>query len=190
MMKVGTITRKQFIINSAADLFQERGYSATSIRDLASKVGLEPSSIYSHIKSKEELLTEICMACAHKFTAGMDDIYFQDISPKKKIKGLILLHLQMAYDDPSSVTVFNDEWRFLNEPVKSAFLNARKEYEKKFKKILLDGKKEGKFDFENEDLVFNIIIKTLSWSYKAIKNHKKANLEAQLISFIQNAIKK
>ncbi|MBK8888780.1 MAG: TetR family transcriptional regulator [Saprospiraceae bacterium] len=34
------ITKKQHIINTAADLFKEKGYTATSIRDLASKVGL------------------------------------------------------------------------------------------------------------------------------------------------------
>jgi len=68
MKTVSTISKKQFIINTAADLFKEKGYSGTSIRDLASKVGLEPSSIYSHIKSKEELLSEICLGCARQFT--------------------------------------------------------------------------------------------------------------------------
>ena len=117
-----SITKKQFIINTAADLFQERGYNATSIRDLAAKVGLEPSSIYSHIRSKEDLLSEICMSCADRFSKGMNDIYFQDISPRKKMRALIQLHLDIAFDIPASVTVFNDEWRFLHEPVLSDFL--------------------------------------------------------------------
>ena len=75
MKTVSTISKKQFIINTAADLFKEKGYSGTSIRDLASKVGLEPSSIYSHIKSKEELLSEICMDCAGQFTEGIEKIF-------------------------------------------------------------------------------------------------------------------
>ena len=142
------ITKKQHIINTAADLFKEKGYTATSIRDLASKVGLEPSSIYSHIKSKEDLLTEICQSCATRFSNGMNEIYFQDITERKKIKALIHLHLEIAYDIPASITVFNDEWKFLHDDAKADFLESRKDYEKKFKKILTDGKKNGKFSFE------------------------------------------
>lgn len=185
-----SITKKQFIINTAADLFQERGYSATSIRDLAAKVGLEPSSIYSHIRSKDDLLSEICMSCADRFSKGMNDIYFQDISPRKKMRALIQLHLDIAFDIPASVTVFNDEWRFLHEPVLSDFLEARKEYEKKIKKILTDGKKVGKFEFQNIDIVFSIIIKMLSWSHSAIKKFNKEALESELTSFITKTLNK
>lgn len=185
-----TISKKQYIINTAADLFKEKGYNATSIRDLASKVGLEPSSIYSHIRSKEDLLSEICMSCADRFTEGMNHINSQEISPRKKMKSLIQLHLDIAFDVPASVTVFNDEWRYLQEPVLSDFLDARKEYEKKFKKILTEGKKVGKFDFQNIDIVFNIIIKMLSWSHTAIKKFKRDELEAELTAFIIKTLNK
>lgn len=182
------ITKKQHIINTAADLFKEKGYAATSIRDLASKVGLEPSSIYSHIKSKEDLLTEICLSCATRFSNGMNEIFFQDITERKKIKALIHLHLEIAYENPASVTVFNDEWKFLHEDAMAEFLESRKDYEKKFKKILTDGKKNGKFSFENEDIAFNIIIKMLSWSYVAIKKYNKESLETELTKFIIKAL--
>ncbi len=185
-----TSNKKQFIINTAAELFKEKGYSATSMRDLASRVGIEPSSIYSHIRSKEDLLSEICMSCAVRFTEGMNYIYFAELSPKKKVKALIDLHLQVAYDHPASVTVFNDEWKFLHDEVLSGFLNARKEYEKKFKKILLEGKKEGKFHFQNIDVVFSIIIKTLSCSYSGVNKHQKSDVETELTSFIMKALNK
>ncbi len=184
------ISKKQNIINTAADLFQEKGYNATSMRDLAAKVGLEPSSIYSHIRSKEDLLSEICMSCAERFTLGMQDIFDQDTSARKKVKELIQLHLDIAFDIPASVTVFNDEWRFLQEPVLSSFLDARKDYEKKFKKILTEGKKAGKFDFQNLDIVFNIIIKMLSWSHTAIKKYNRDELEAELNSLVIKILNK
>ncbi len=190
MKTASTISKKQFIINAAADLFKEKGYSGTSIRDLASKVGLEPSSIYSHIKSKEELLSEICMDCARQFTQGIEKVLQLNISARKKLKALISLHLDMAFANPASVTVFNDEWRHLPEPILEDFILLRKEYEKKFRKILNDGKDEGKFNFENSEIVFNIIIKSLSWSYTAIKKYKREDLESELSDFILNALNK
>jgi AcrR family transcriptional regulator len=190
MKTVSTISKKQFIINTAADLFKEKGYSGTSIRDLASKVGLEPSSIYSHIKSKEELLSEICMDCAGQFTEGIEKIFHLKISARKKLKALISLHLDMAFTYPASVTVFNDEWRHLPEPILVDFIHLRKEYEKKFRKILNEGKDDGKFNFENSEIVFNIIIKSLSWSYEAVKKYKREDLESELSDFILNALNK
>ena len=47
--------RKQEIIEKATALFQKQGYSATSMRDLASFIGMEAASLYSHIKSKEDV---------------------------------------------------------------------------------------------------------------------------------------
>lgn len=184
------ISKKQIIINTAADLFKEKGYNATSIRDLATKVGLEPSSIYSHIRSKEELLSEICMSCANKFNEGMLFIYQKDLSPKKKLKELIHLHLDMAFEMPASVTVFNDEWRYLKDPVYTEFLNVRREYEKKFKKILMEGKKSDKFVFQNIDIVFNIIIGMLNWSYSVTKKFNKEELEVELTTFIVKILNK
>lgn len=189
-MRIGISTKKQFIINTAADLFKEKGYSASSMRDLAARVGIEPSSIYSHIRSKEELLNEICMGCAVRFTEGMDQIYFSELPSEEKIKALIDLHLHIAYDHPASVTVFNDEWKFLHEKVLSEFLIARKEYEKKFKQILIEGRIAGKFEFVHVDIVFNIIIKTLSWSYNAVNKYKKTELKAEVTSFILKALNK
>ncbi len=184
------ISKKQIIVNAAADLFKDKGYKATSIRDLATKVGLEPSSIYSHIKSKEDLLSEICISCALKFTDGMNQISNSDLSSRKKLKSLIALHLDIAFDNLASITVFNDEWRYLPEPVLNEFLVMRKDYEKKFKKILTDGKAEGKFYFEHMDIIFNVIIKTLSWSYAGVKKYKKEELQQELTSFISNALHK
>lgn len=190
-MKVAEkISKKQIIVNAAADLFKDKGYKAASIRDLATKVGLEPSSIYSHIKSKEELLGEICMGCAMKFTEGMKQISNSDISAQNKVKTLIALHLNIAFDNLASITVFNDEWRYLPEPILSEFLVLRKDYEKKFKKILTDGKSEHVFYFEHTDIVFNVIIKTLSWSYSGVKKYKKDELQQELTRFILHALDK
>jgi AcrR family transcriptional regulator len=182
-------TRKQQIIATAADLFREKGYKATSMRDIAAKVGMEAASMYSHIKSKEELLVDICMECAQWFTKGMEDISASHQSEDCKLRDLISLHVSIAFDHPASVTVFNDEWRHLPEPHLGEFIKARKSYESAFRNMLEAGRLTGTFSFVHTEIVFNIIMKCMSWSYLALGKYSKEEITAEITTFIVNALK-
>ena len=57
-------TRKDVIIRKASALFRTKGFTATSMRDLAISVGVEAPSLYNHIGSKSELLQDICFKIA------------------------------------------------------------------------------------------------------------------------------
>ena len=49
------VLTKQKILTRALDLFASKGYTETSIRDIAAAVGIKPGSLYNHFSSKEEL---------------------------------------------------------------------------------------------------------------------------------------
>lgn len=49
-------TTKQEILKTALDLFSVRGYEATSISQIAEAVGIRKASLYSHFKSKQDIL--------------------------------------------------------------------------------------------------------------------------------------
>ena len=48
-------SKRELIIQEAALIFKQKGYSATSMRELAEKVGMEAASLYNHIRSKDEI---------------------------------------------------------------------------------------------------------------------------------------
>lgn len=155
--------RKQHIYEAAAKLFRDKGYNATSMRDLALSVGIEPSSLYSHIKSKEELLSGICFDCGQQFLDGVQTIIFDKISVEDKLRSLIFLHVKIAQDDITSMTVFNDEWRHITEPELSLFLQMRKKYEDECMVIINMGMEEGIFRKIDTHVVLNAIINSTQW---------------------------
>lgn len=183
--------RKEEIYAVAAKLFRNKGYVAATMRDIAELVGIEPSSLYSHIKSKEEILINICSSCANEFDQGMQVILNSDNSTQDKIHALIDLHLDIAYHKPSSVTVFNDEWRHLPKNELKLFLNKRSNYELKFKSILKKGMEEGSFVHLSESTAFQLIINSVKWIHYYTKKMDEPHFEQnkrEIKSFISRGL--
>jgi len=183
--------RKEEIYAVAAKLFRKRGYVASTMRDIAELVGIEPSSLYSHIKSKEEILINICTACANEFDEGMQAILKTDLSNQDKIEALIDLHLDIAYNKPSSVTVFDDEWRHLPEKELKIFIEKRNTYEANFKSILKDGMNKGEFITLSQSTAFQLIINCVKWVHYYSKKMNRERLEERrkdIKSFISRGL--
>ena len=165
--------RKREILNAAAILFRYKGYAATSMRDLAEKVGLEVSSLYSHIKSKEEILTTLCFHCANLYSQGLNQIMDMDTDPMQKLDAIMDLHINIAIDHPSSITVFNDEWKHLGAADLAEFLKVRKRYEKAVKSVLqegIDGKVFKKYPL---DILMNTILSAMRWIHYSNSEYNK-----------------
>src|SRR5476649_2872519 len=121
-MEVINLSRKEQVIRKAAELFREKGYAASSMRDLAQKLGIEAASLYSHIKSKEEILRNLCFDMASEFRKSLDDVEKQTIPASEKLKNGIIGHIQVMARDLTASAVFMNEHRHLSQPFLRDFL--------------------------------------------------------------------
>jgi len=184
---------KQKIFEEAAQLFQEKGYLAASMRELAQRVGLQVSSLYSHFGSKEELLQKICFDSARAYQDGMKTVEESNASPSDKVRQLISLHIRIATTDVTSVTIFSDEWRHLSEPFLQEFLGIRKDYETRFSRILQQGIEAGELAEMNVTVCLFTILTSLRWLhrwYPEKRGISVKSLEAEILRFLFNGIKK
>lgn len=186
--------RKQIIFEEAARLFQEKGYRAASMRDLADRVGLErASSLYSHIKSKEEILLKICMENAHRFVEGLREVEAKPGKASDKILQLIQLHIRIAIEDSTSVTVFNDEWRYLSEPHLSDFLGLRREYEQGFLRLIESGIESEELKALDGKTILYTLISSTRWIhnwYRAGREIDQEALQHDIASLLLNGLRK
>jgi len=181
-------SKREIIFTAAAKLFRDRGYQATSMRDLAEAVDLKASSLYNHIGSKEEILTEICMANADKFSSGMQRILNLTVSPLDKIKALVDLHIKIAIDDYTSVTSFNDEWRQLGEPALSNFKEKRKKYENEFLSIIRDGIEQDQIKSLNPLVCLYTILSSTQWVYDSHLDLKPSQISIDITNILIRGI--
>lgn len=159
------ITKKEKIYIAAAKLFKTHGFQASSMRQLAKEVGLEASSLYSHISSKQEILSQICLSEAKKFLANMDQILSENQDVFEILKKISYFHIEMALEDPMSVTVFNDEWKHLEEPSLAQFRYMRKEYESRILHIIAKGIEEGSIIDRDSFVLFQTFLSSFKWLY-------------------------
>lgn len=132
-------SKKELILRKAAAMFREKGFAATSMRDLAETVGIEAASLYNHIRSKNEMLEAICFDVANRFTANMDTIEADEQKSIKKVETLLRFHIQQMVGNYEEVYVSDREWRHLDEPYLSNFQNQRRIYRKRFAAIIEEG---------------------------------------------------
>jgi len=185
-------SKKTIIQETAARLFRDKGYSATSMRDLAEAVNLKASSLYNHISSKEEILRDICFENAQRFLSSMDKVEAMEASAAAKVKALLQLHVRTAMEDATSVTAFNDEWRHLNEPYLTEFKNLRRDYEQRFKQLLRQGMAVGEFRPVNATVALHTIFSSVRWLYDWFqpgKSRTAEEVEAEVIAFVLAGLK-
>jgi len=187
-------TKKQIVIEEAARLFRDKGYSAASMSDLARRVGLkQKSSLYNHIDSKEAALQQICFDSAHQFLEGISEIENAFDDPKDQLRALITLHVQIAVTDVMSITVFNDEWRHLTEPKLSEFLSLRRNYEDRFRVIIEQGVAKGVFKVVDTSMALQTILSALRWVYNFHKTGKEMDskkIEDQIVIILLGGIER
>lgn len=185
--------KKEEIYQEAAKLFQKKGYKAASMRDLAKRVELKASSLYSHIGSKEEILQKICFDNAHQFIAGIEKIEKGAANIVDKIRGLLKLHIQIAIENPTSITIFNDEWRHLSSPYLEEFLTLRKDYEQRFKNLIKQGIEENILQDIDANIALYTLLNSVRWVhywYKPKENITQEVLEETILSLLLNGMKR
>jgi TetR/AcrR family transcriptional regulator, cholesterol catabolism regulator len=133
------VSRREVIREEAAKLFRAKGYSATSMRDLAGCVGVEAASLYNHIQSKSELLQDIIFKVANEYTLHIAQLESADIPSLQKIEQLIRFHIGMMLNNYEAVYVVNHDWKHLPEPYLTNFINQRRLYAKRFALIIDKG---------------------------------------------------
>ncbi len=132
-------SRKEVIVSKAASLFREKGFKAASMRDLAEAVGVEAASLYNHIKSKTELLHELCFGVANRFMHHMDEVESKKNNSIAKVEELVRFHINEMINHYEEVYVSDREWKHLSDPYLSNFQNQRRMYRKRFAAIIEAG---------------------------------------------------
>ncbi|OLP58955.1 TetR family transcriptional regulator [Xaviernesmea oryzae] len=128
--------RSRAVLAAAAHLFAERGYAATSMRDIGERVGLQGGSLYHHIRSKEELFARIhdtaIQAAEGRIRAAI--ALHEDPWAQLEAAAVTMLEIQL---DPRSITLpLMNDLRAVPASLAARLIATRDAFETLFKDLV------------------------------------------------------
>jgi len=185
--------RKREILAASQNVLKEKGYAATSVRDIAKALSMEPASLYSHFKSKEDILKITCFDMADKLEIGIskvNDIYF---NAEEKLRTAINLHVKVLTQNLNSAMIFIRDWRNLTGKSLDQFILKRNAYEAGFREIVQTGINEGIFNETDKKFAALTILSSVNWIvewYKEDGSLSSEQIATKLSDFILSGLKK
>ena len=138
--------REEQVRAAALRLFKEKGYHATSMRDIASAVGINKGSLYSYIKTKEDLLIPVFEQAMGVLLAEIEQLTAdRSLTPTMRLKRAIHAHVSAVANNLDVLTVYLSEWRQLAAESLATNRTQRERYAALFHDILRDGIAAGEF---------------------------------------------
>lgn len=146
-MAIEAPSRRRRIEDVASALFRERGYAATSVRDIARALDVQGASLYAHVTSKEDVLWSIVDRAASRFEAAAQvaDQATAGAGATDRLAALVRAHVGVITADPGAASVFVHEWRALGPERRAGVAERRDAYERRFREAVDDGMASGEF---------------------------------------------
>jgi AcrR family transcriptional regulator len=131
------------IVNVAAELFREKGFTSTSLEDIASEVGMYKGSLYHYIDSKEDLLLAVVREPAEQILTQLRELVSLDLPPAEKIRRITRSHVRVLEDNFACASVYLEEFAGRNRDDKWTALD--REYLSSIVEVIAEGKRRGDF---------------------------------------------
>jgi AcrR family transcriptional regulator len=181
--------RQKKFHHTALKLVHEKGFKATTMRELASRMQCDVANIYNYIDSKQSLLDKFLFGINDEFHSGIDHIICSGYNAQRKVEEIVDLYVRLSTEKPLEVALLINEWRNLREDRREQFVSEKRKFENKVKEIIAEGIHEGSLKQRDPDLTTHLLLSSL----RSLFNHSFAHdnpigLRREISGFILNGI--
>ncbi|HKT05811.1 MAG TPA: TetR/AcrR family transcriptional regulator [Rugosimonospora sp.] len=156
--------RRERILASAAELFALKGVAATTVRQIADKVGILSGSLYHHFESKEAIVDEILTAYLEDLRAQYRQIPPRDADPRTRLQYLVLASLQVVEAYPHATEIYQNDANYLRQYERFGYLrNVAREVQNVWVDVINAGIDQGVFRADLDPRVFYRLVRDGLW---------------------------
>ncbi|EAR25554.1 hypothetical protein A20C1_04786 [marine actinobacterium PHSC20C1] len=97
--------RRQALLDAAASLFAERGFTRVSLEDLGSAAGISGPAVYRHFDGKQDVLAAMLVDTSTDLCTGAKTVIESAATPRAALESLIEFHVEFALGNPNVIRV-------------------------------------------------------------------------------------
>ncbi|MDP2136076.1 MAG: TetR/AcrR family transcriptional regulator [Sulfuritalea sp.] len=137
--------RRADIVRAAGRLFAEKGYAATTIRDIASAVAMQSGSPFYHFKTKQDMLRAVVLEGMGAINSAVAQAASAGKTPRATFEAMLRAHLGqlLGEDGRDFAATLLHESRHLDPAVQAEVVALKDRYEAMWQQALKDLKRAG-----------------------------------------------
>lgn len=146
------------IFQAALELFAEFGFHGTSTRQIATRAGMSPGALYSHYKSKEDILYRIIRMTHEGMLRQLQLTAARDLGPEERLRDLIACHVRYHAEMYVAARVANYELHCLEPARRKEITELRHLIEMVFRDALRLAESAGRFEIDDLEQTTTLIL--------------------------------
>jgi AcrR family transcriptional regulator len=185
--------RRRQLLGTAAEVFAEQGYNATTVRKIADHAGMLAGSLYYHFDSKESMLEEILRTFLDELWDGYDTVLDAELGPRETLEALVTESFREIDRHRAAVAIYQKESKHLAAQERFAFLaESQRNFEKAWLSTLERGVDAQVFRADLDiRLTYRFVRDTVwvaaSW-YRPGGQHSPEEIARQYLSMVLDGI--
>ncbi len=154
--------QKARMLKAAAQCFNQKGYSGTSLRDVADLLGLTDAALYYYVRNKEELVYLCYVRAADLGREALDRACSEGENGMDIILRYFRYHIEMMVGDRGPIAIMS-EVPSLKPEHRDEVLELSRQHSKNFEAVLETGIKDGSVAACNVRMTGNAIMGAINW---------------------------
>ncbi|MBE3001211.1 TetR family transcriptional regulator [Nocardiopsis sp. HNM0947] len=156
--------RRAQLLRTAAEVFAARGYSTTTVRQVADASGMLAGSLYYHFDSKESMVDEILSTFLTELWEDYDTILDQGKGARETLESLVTASFGAIDRHRPAVVIYQNESKHLAENDRFTYLvDSQKRFRQMWVGLLERGIEEGDFRADLDPPVIYRFIRDTVW---------------------------
>jgi len=165
---------RQKIKDVAIALFNQDGFGGASMRDIATKAGIEAASIYNHYSSKQDLLHNICSETLKSLTQSLQEAVGRQKTAAAQLEAFIDQYAKFQSDNAAAMQACFVESRHLEGNFDKAFKKQLKSLDDLLAELLRKGASSKKVSNYNAEIACSMIMSAMRGKPQAGKFAKSS----------------